>query len=293
MNPFDLRGPQFLVFYLALSAVTILVLRILRRRRELPDASGIAYFAAAPIHDPYLIAFLRGGKNELVRVAVVSLIDRGLLAVRDDAVQTTDVGRRTEARKNIEREILEVCTIARAPTDLFAPSRFGTAAGEYEGSLQRMELFPNDEQKSARRSLFVRALAVMLFVSATKILVALLRGRTNVGILVFLTIVAIALAAKAVFTLRTAKGDAFLNELQKMFVSLKVRAPQIQPGGATAEVVLLTAVFGVSALPNNAFPWTKQLFPRADSSGTSSCGSSGGSSCGGGGCGGGCGGCGG
>ncbi len=46
MNPFDLYGPEFLVFYLALTIVTIIAVAALRRRQELAGWSG-----RAPMND--------------------------------------------------------------------------------------------------------------------------------------------------------------------------------------------------------------------------------------------------
>ncbi|HEX2521692.1 MAG TPA: hypothetical protein VHP35_06150 [Terriglobia bacterium] len=58
MNPFDLTGPQFLVFYLAFGGCVLLALNFIRKARESSDNSKVT------LTDPYLIAYLRGGKNE-------------------------------------------------------------------------------------------------------------------------------------------------------------------------------------------------------------------------------------
>lgn len=292
MNPFDLRGPQFLLFYAGLLVITLVVAGRLRRRNELRQAP----YSEAPWNDPYRIAFLRGGRNELVRVAVVSLVDRGLLEVHGDKVQTTTVGKGMEARKRIEREVLESCLTAREPKELFSASRFDAAAQDYEAELLRMRLLPDVETQGQRRALFLSAAAVLLFFSVTKIVMAWMRGRVNVMFLIVLTVVALVLLLKTVNPRLTARGNALLENVRNLFTSLKVRAPQIRPGGASTELVMLVAVFGIAALPRENFVWTRRLFPRADTKSTASCGSCGsscGSSCGGGGCGGGCGGCGG
>jgi uncharacterized protein (TIGR04222 family) len=291
MNPFDLRGPQFLLFYVGLLIVTLIVVGRLRRRSELRETP----YSDAPWNDPYRIAFLRAGKNELVRVAVVSLVDRGLLSVQHDRMQTTSVGRGTRPRKTIEREVLAACVSPREPSDLFK-SGFEGSAAEYEQELSQMRLLPDQELKARRRSLFFGAAGVLLFFSLVKIGVAISRGRSNIGFLVILTGIALVLVMKATFPRLTARGDALLANVKNLFSSLKVRAPQIRPGGASSELVMLTAVYGVSALPPEHYPWTRQLFPKVDTSSSSSssgCGSSCSSGCGGGGCGGGCGGCGG
>lgn len=296
MNPFDLPGPQFLFFYAGLLVLTLVVASRLRRRNELREAP----YDEVPWNDPYRIAFLRGGKSELIRVVVVSLVDRGLLKVQSTKVQTTAVGIGTEARKRIERDVLEYCGTLREAKELFSATRFDAAAADYEEELARMRLLPDAEMKAGRRALFLGASAVLLFFSVTKIVIALNRGRMNVGFLILLTVVALALLLKSVNPRLTARGSALLENVQNLFLSLKVRAPQIRPGGATTELVMLVAVYGIAALPREEFLWTRYLFPRAESStsATSSCGascgsSSVGSSCGGGGCGGGCGGCGG
>ena len=85
---------------------------------------------------------------------------------------------------------------------------------------------------------------------------------------------------------------------------LKSRTSTLSAGGATNEALLLAAVYGIYELPDNAFPFVEQLFPKPrkpesdssswwDSSSSSSSSSSCGSSSGGSGCGGGGGGCGG
>jgi uncharacterized protein (TIGR04222 family) len=286
MNPFDLRGPEFLAFYTVLAVATIFAVRIVRRLRE-SRAEG---FHGTPLHDPYAIAFLRGGKNELVRVAAVSLVDRGLLTVNHDRLQTTTVGRGAAVRKPIEREVLDQCKSERQPHELFDPPYY-EGVSPIEQELEKMRLLPDGTIKAARRSIFLGGAAVLLFFAIAKIVIALSRGRTNVLFLVFLCIVALIALSASAFPRRTAKGDSFLREVENLFRSLKLRAPQIQSGGATTELAMLTAVWGVSALPREKFQWARQLFPKADtSSSSSSCGSSSSSSCSSSSCGGGCGG---
>ena len=64
MNPFDLHGPEFLLFYLVLSIVVIAVVIFRRRARESGD------LPANSIQDPYRIAYLRGGKREVVKLPI-------------------------------------------------------------------------------------------------------------------------------------------------------------------------------------------------------------------------------
>jgi uncharacterized protein (TIGR04222 family) len=294
MNPFDLRGPEFLLFYAGLLIVTLAVVGRLRQRGELEDAP----YSDTPWNDPYRIAFLRDGRNELLRVVVVSLVDRGLLAFENDRVQTTDVGRGAGARKRIEREVLDFFATPRKASDLFEKAHFKDATAEYDAELSRMRLLPDAELNARRRRLFYAGAAVLLFFSLVKMGVAIARGRTNLLFLIILTFIALVFLTKTTHPRLTQRGKVLLENVRNLFAALKVRAPQIRPGGASSEAVMLAAVFGLSALPGENFVWTRKLFPKTDSTASSSSGSSCsssscGSSCGGGGCGGGCGGCGG
>lgn len=285
MNPFDLRGPQFLLFYLLLAGVLLAAIPILRRRLEARWTGG----PMPVLHDPYAIAYLRGGKNELLRVAVISLVDRGLLHASGDNLATTQAGRAVQVRKRIEEELLRYCIVVRKPEELFRSGALEAGALEYERMLAQHKLVADDEIRRARSRLANGATAILFVVSLAKIAIALSRGRTNIAFLILLTIFAIGFARKVASPRQTVRGKQFLAELQNLFQSLRLRASQIRPGGANADLALAAAVFGLDVLPYKDFAWARDLHPPQASAGSSSCGSS----CGGGGCGGGCGGCGG
>jgi uncharacterized protein (TIGR04222 family) len=280
MNPFDLHGPAFLFFYAVLAIVVIAVAWHVRRRNERdqnrhlgemrrglvlshthPDAAASVAFS-----DPYLIAHLRGGSSEVIRTAIVSLIDRGVLDVDGDKVRTSSRGREAMLRKKIEESLQARCMTARDPKDLFSNEELAAACIEYDRQLIAQRLMPNGDMNEERRRIFLPAAGVLLFISATKLLLAFLRGRTNVMFLIFFTIGSMIALYKIVFPRRTPLGDDFLAELKNLFNALKLRAAQLRPGGASAEVALLTAVFGIAALPQETFAWTKTLFPRASAS---------------------------
>ena len=83
MNPFDLYGPEFLLFYTVLAAVLIAGLYVVRGSQEPEDPTPVR------LTDPYAIACLRGGPNEMLRVATVNLVERGLLTHEDIYISAT------------------------------------------------------------------------------------------------------------------------------------------------------------------------------------------------------------
>jgi uncharacterized protein (TIGR04222 family) len=61
-----------------------------------------------PLADPYQIAWLRGGTQEAARIAVLALIDRGLLAVRGDNLVNSGSGL-SFVRQPLESAVLACC----------------------------------------------------------------------------------------------------------------------------------------------------------------------------------------
>lgn len=289
MNPFDLPGPQFLLFYVGLSVAVIIGIFILRRQSESVDSPRL------DLSDPLLIAFLRGGHSEAMRVAAVSLIDRGLLLCVGTRLQTAAHARAGSVRRPIERALLEKFASSDEAASMFDDSRLKSTCDEYEQTLKKVRLLPDESITQIRTLIFAFALVLLGGVGFLKVFIALQRGRTNVGFLIVLVIVAIVFAARLSFPRLTESGKAMLQDVKNLYSGLRDRASFLKPGGASIEPMMLAAVFGVGALAGQGFAYTKTLFPRAKQSKTSSCGGSCGGGCGsscGGGGGGGCGGCG-
>lgn len=285
MNPFDLRGPEFLLFYACLSAVVIAALVWYRKTNEDGDAPRL------DASDPYLIAFLRGGKNETARVAVLSLIQRRLLeVVNETRLRATQDSRREMVSNPVERSVLGYFSSASEAAEIFKSGAIEAACQGYQERLERLGLLPDAEAKSRRWVAAAWASGTLLTVAMIKSTVGLARHRP-IAFLVILGILSIIGVLIAAHPRLTGRGRAVVRDLQSLMGGLKDRSFMFN--AHAAELPLLAAVFGLGAVPAAAFPYREKLFPQA-TSGSSGCGSSCGSSCGGGGCGGGgCGGCGG
>jgi uncharacterized protein (TIGR04222 family) len=313
VNPFDLRGPEFLVFYFFLSLLVIAGVVFLRRLSEDRDNGK------PPIDDPYFVAFLRGGESEALRVAALSLIDRGLLTLKssrasvlfpgsaDSRLELTDPAAIETVKRPIEKRILEAFKNSQPVHSTLDSLEGCTACFDYAINLERFGLLPDEEVRKARFRRVAIAIGILLGVAAVKVLIALSRGRSNILFLVILSGLAAFVAFKTSNPFRTARGEKFLQDVKSLFGSLRRRAASLRPGGATSDLVWLASAYGLTEVSPILFPQVTALRPRRqprglDSTGwgsrNSSCGtasscSSGSSSCGGGGgCGGGCGGCG-
>jgi len=288
MNPFTLPGPQFLAFYALFACATLLALYLARRLSEGGRLPNLA------VKDPYLFACLNGGPGEVIRIATLGLVDRGLLQVSGGTVTVAPGVNATAGWLGIEKEILAYFANGATIDAALKESRLlNFVSATYELPLQNHRLVPDAAGKRQRRMLLAAAILTLWTVGGIKLWVAWMAGRTNVIILIVLMIVAAIAAVNIARPYRTSLGSAYLGSLRSLFSNLRARAATIQPGGGSRDLLWLAALYGASVLPVSAFPFINDVWPRRSSSdgGSSSCGSGGGGSCGGGG--GGCGGCGG
>lgn len=307
MNPFDLRGPEFLLFYFIFTCVVLLVLILLRRIDERPNA------LKPPMDDPYLVAFLRGGEEEALRVTALSLVDRGLLQVKssgasifsseaENKLELADPHAIEAAKRPIEKRVLEAFQTAKPISATLDSLVACQACVDYAVSLENLGLLPGPDTRAARNRRFWVATVILLGVAVLKILIALSRGRTNILFLILMSALAAYVTSRISNPFRTERGEKFLQDVRSLFSTLKLRAASLRPGGATTDLVWLASTFGLAEVPPILFPQVSALIKRhqqreghGDGGFFHSCGSSscGGGGCGGGGCGGGgCGGCG-
>ena len=291
MNPFDLRGPEFLLFYIILCALVLASSWWLRETGEAGPTPQV------PLDDPYFFAFLRGGDAEVFRDAIVILLDRGSLSAIGGTVQSVG-GPTSEATHPAEQEVLSFFKSSHPAYDALQQGTLGSSIEAYESKAEQLGVLPNARERGRRYVRYGIAAFALATIAFIKILVALSRGRTNIGFLIILSVLVQIALVKIAIPRLTTKGRALIRDIQSLFSDLEARRPLLRPNAGTKEIAWLVAVFGVSALPTAGFPDIKALFPqssgrRSFGGSCSSCGAatSCGSTCGGGG--GGCGGCGG
>ena len=292
MNPFALTGPSFLGFYLTLGIGVVLFMRVWIRQLE---------SAGAPpqqnLSDPYLIAYLRSGENEALRVATVSLLDRGLLVANGENLTTKNAKAFGVAQRPIEKAILQHFASPGEAFTIFKDDGARNACAAYEKVLKQQRMIADGGTYLKRLLPVTIALGLLLSAAWLKVNIAFSQGRHNVGFLIALAIVFSIITLVIWRRRRTALGDAMLTDLRSLFSRLKDRAKALRAGGQTNEAALLAAVFGLSALPAASFPFMEKLYPAkardgggcGSSSSSCSSGDSGSScsgGCGGGGCGG-------
>jgi uncharacterized protein (TIGR04222 family) len=291
MFPFDLPGPSFLLFYGLFAIAVIAALYFGRSRYESGPLPSI------DLKDPLLFACLRGGPKEVLSVATLGLIDRGLLHATGRTVTRSTEAKPGLVGRRIEKEVLNYLkTPAQIDAILQDAALLRVASEDYEEQLRRFQLVPDADILAKRFLFLMTASAALVGVGGIKLAVALSASRSNIGFLILMMAVAVFVVFKIRGPYRTAMGDSYLASIRNMFAGLSERASAIRPGSGSRDLLWLTALFGLAAVPTAAFPFVPQLWPKpatasgSSSGGGSSCGSGGSSGCGGGG--GGCGGCG-
>lgn len=317
MNPLDLNGPEFLLFYL-IYGVAILVLARMARSRVIDQTKPFLSARWAPgiyprEEDAYAIALLRGGPTEAARTLLGQLMSTGHAQVEDGKVHVS------RSIFDGDRSLRPIEVDAWNALDNDSPVDVTTAESRVREAVQpRLDeiwgqlaseglLAPPKEISALRKSQLVYGLLIV-GVGLLKLLVALSRDRTNVG---FLSLLLIGFTVAVLILLRPPRrrpAQEYLLWLHQAHHGLLGWTEKRRRN--TEETALMIGIYGLAAIPPLA-PFYTSLQPPAQSqdprkrqaadSGGGGCGSGssdssggggdgGGSSCGGGG---GCGGCGG
>jgi uncharacterized protein (TIGR04222 family) len=282
MNSFDLPGPQFLVAYVVFAAATLIGLYLLRRAREIGGA------LPGHLRDPYLVACLRGGPAEVVRVATLGLIDRGFIELNGGMATARPGSEDTPGLVDMERVVLRYFDRSILIDSVFsAQAVLALAEGHCAVPLRHRGLLPDSAMLRFRWWAITAAIALIAGVALVRIDLALARGHINLDFLIALAVVAAIVAVKVGNPRRTAFGAAVLRNLRGLFSGLLRQVDAIRPGSHSNDLLWLAAVFGLDVIPSSACPSIGRFCPGKESGillsdgGNSGSGDSEGSGCGG------------
>jgi uncharacterized protein (TIGR04222 family) len=319
-NPLaNLPGLYFLVFYGFVIASAIIAFKIVKSKLDFTGKMPLPPIPVEP--DPFEIAYLRGGANELARAATFALNQKGLIEIsqngKDIWIQQT--AKANPLRLNpIERAVFNYYSEPRKPKELFQKSGLKEIlqpfASTYEARLAAQHFLIDGATKSLIGKYSLAFAAAVAGLGAYKVIAALLNGYSNVWYLIVIgAIGSFVLLAMSNAPRLTEHGKNYLERLQLAFEKFRYASkPKVQIQNqqtattfAAVDPLLLTVgIFGTAALAGTAYDEYNRAFHKSQqaqsTSGGSGCGSSCGtssdsSSCssgdGGSGCGGGCGGC--
>lgn len=302
-NPLaDMRGPDFLILYAATVVAALLVGRYLIRNSDPTNSEPPIPPPARP--NPFELAYMRGGEEEVARFTVFKLIQDRLVmlstAKTGTMVRIEDPARMATLT-GIERAIYEILAIPRTLKDIATgfSHDFQRHCIPFVWNLKNQGLLATAPMKET--ALRVRmSLVILIFgLGFYKIAVALSKGRMNFGFLVILAVVGIVLAFKISRAPHLSKrGKNYLKQLRAQMNPGRSAPPEDVDND---DLALQVALMGSVVLAGTVYAeYANALTSPRSSSGdaTGGCGAgdtdsggggssdSGGSDGGGGGCGG-------
>ncbi len=293
-NPIaDIHGPSFLLIYGVIAlAVIAAAYRIVRSR----DKTGLCAPPPVPSTlDPYELAYLRGGKNEVIRTALYALHQLGLIEVIPAKWLTglrLVVGagvHRARELTALEERVLRSIDSPVAASYLFQSKRLGSEVERlcepFRHKLESEELLRSDNVRQSALLIPFLASAVLVALSLYRILLAVNNG-WPFGFLVMLTMISLILMWALVAPIARARvsdrGRAYLNRLQLAYAGKRPAAPRSeqspQPDLAAVGLVGLFGLGILSETPDAAFAG---VFAKRASEAVGGCGAATGG-CGGG-----------
>ncbi len=302
MNPFEIHGPAYLVFYLIVCSTVFMVAHVLRGslldqaaeandRTQNVDAKDLAQTL-----EPYEAAYLAGGVERVFLTACGSLARHNLIEIDPvgDKVKITGSANSKvyAALDRIERALISRCSGSGASLSS-CKAAVTTATADLKRKLAMNGLIVDSSQNTTVQILpgFIYLFVVLLF-AVPKFIIA---SQTHLPYTFLVLEMATALAASYFLfcadNSRTVKGDRVLRALSDGNSALMLTHATNPSSLSLRDCALAYGVFGAMALAGDPFMAAHAGLHRAyaGSSDSGGCGSSCGSSCGGG-CGGGCGG---
>lgn len=330
-NPIgNMVGPHFLLFY---GCTIVMTLAVCAWWVRSGDRSADRPLAELPkTVDPYHVAYLRGGVNEVTRLAIFELIERGyieMLETKKGIRSGQELDRKEDhpspdALSPPARTAFEWFSIARKPEEVFRnaalPRRMERPCEQLKAWAEQENLLVPAEMHRAGWMGLLTGAIVIFGLGSYKLAVALSKGLHNVGYLIVMGLVGLSiLFAVARVSRLSRRGKQYLGQLQATFRRSQWGGSLSRAFAAGPSLLFSVGLFGVAAVAATQFAPFQKMFGRGASSGGCSggywgywggcsggCGagsssgggggcSGGGGGCsgGGGGCGGGCGGCGG
>jgi uncharacterized protein (TIGR04222 family) len=291
LNPFDLRGPEFLMLFACSYVVTLLAGIYLRRTfRQAPDAPS------AKSLDPFEVACLAKNERAATDAAICQLHAAGLLELVKESNKILSLPVATNYRFVARGALTKTTTPLEEAVHQAAYHLQGTSfarlqiagaaeARKIQSRLETEGLLVTKERLAAARWYPAMLMFGLLAFGLVKMVVGLARDKP-VGFLV--TACSGTLVTALLFLIpprRTLAGRQLLSEYRRRFANLRAQftAGSLEPTATAMAVALFgTAVLANSPLEDLRLAWLQNYHQHHQSS-SGGCGDSG---CGGGGCGG-------
>jgi len=242
----DMPDPDFLGFYALAIVTTLYFCWILKHVADCSRFLPRPFVPEQP--DPYELAYLRNGEEEVARLAVFNLIRQGLLEIVPDPANNSkqrvqraslslEKRDRTGSRKIDGSSASQLCSMERCVFDWFAQPRTGLKVAsnelpslvkpfctDYQRHLEEERLLTSSGMKSATQFILLLGVLITAGLGGYKVYITMMKGHHNVSYFILMGIIAILMlipVCKAPHPRLSARGRKHLDQLQIAFGSLK------------------------------------------------------------------------
>jgi uncharacterized protein (TIGR04222 family) len=183
-------GPYFLVFYFVVILAIIFVCRW--KVRRLNPVRGFIPPTIPQTPDPFEIAYLRGGTNEVARLIVFDLLQRQLLVKVSDKPATLLAPPNLDCGADlppIYDEVRRFFERARPPHELLTSKPMHAIAAMCETYLQtgvHYQLLTSRKDQARVKNVGISGAFVVILLGLYKLAAALVNGHNNVGFLLLM-----------------------------------------------------------------------------------------------------------
>lgn len=301
-NPLaTMYGPYFLIFFGFVIFFAVIIMAIVKSQFD--KTNNLPLPAIPPNIDPYEIAYLRGGTNEVARSVIFSLLKKGFIEIDSSVLPVVIKNTNNQAEfrnlNPIEQLTIGWLGTERNPKEVFGSyglvDQLKVYGDSFQGRLEQQQMLTSNEDQTVFKPVKWAVYMLIGALGGYKLLASVMHGYYNIAFLIIFLIAGLLIARAVGKMPRVTKlGKAYLERLQTAFDSLKYSsqaayrpfsqaqtAPQTTFGGVDP-LLLSVGVFGSAVLAGTVYDNYNQAFHRsqaASNSGGSSCGSACGSSC--------------
>jgi uncharacterized protein (TIGR04222 family) len=259
-------GPHFLLLYGGIIAAAFIISKSALR---MCDASASRPPLAVPRDsDPYEVAYLRGGRDEVTRLILFNLLHRGYLrlAERVEAVRLLQAPDHPDpgALSEIERMTFDwFADPSQDPVSQMKslPTAIQSHCSPYFRTLRREQLLTTPAVQQTARRIYHVAVALVLGLGGYHSVVALMKEQTHVLFPVAVTIAALLLLRITCKPTRlTVRGQRYLWQLRQALGGHSARWQKVRADAGDPRLPLLVSLFGMGILSGTPYRSFGEVF---------------------------------
>ena len=300
-NPIgNMYGPHFLVFYAIVIASVFIITKVIFYFFDPSESSSIPQVPS--VVDPYEIAYLRGGENEIIRLVILDLIQRGYLervakTKGDEIAQAKDhpderhlytipkeqmsflkmedenivQAKNTEKRKPLNT--LQHIVFSHFSSSLSASGIFQSDLDRrvkeycinYQRKLEQDKLILTDSDSGFFKTVMIGGLFIIIGLGSYKLFVALATYHFNVLFLIMMGIGATFLYLGFCRPPRMSiRGGKYLERLELAYERLDNKDIKLNYHTTDPTLLLMAGIFGVVALEGTVYSYYPTMFQKAN-----------------------------